>query len=153
MSGILKRLRDRLLSGQIPESRPSPAAEEALADCMDGVVRPALAAARDRLAADGYEVVVEEEEAEKDAQNERPPRCALRVVNKDGDVVFYVVEGRLYHRSAFAFPILHGRQDRPRIARLHIETNGGSHEYNCRATSIEKLRDDCVRTCRKWLDW
>lgn len=143
MSEFWRRLRERLTGGQVREPRYSSAAARELSRCMHEAVYPALRGAREVLESEGYQVEFEEERG----------RAGLRVKNEDGTDVFFLVEGRLYHRAAFAFPTLHGRRDRPQTAKLHIETNGGAREHRCRFVTAQGLRDECLGVCRKWLAW
>lgn len=117
--------------------------EADLARCFEAVVIPALEAARRTLEAEGYTVTMDSDDT----------LASLKVRNSDGSFAFYTVEGRLYFYSAFAFPMLHGRKDRPRFGKLLISTNGGNHAYRCKRCTSEFLRDECLETCRRWLDW
>ncbi len=141
MSTFWQDLIERLRSGQV--TTPEEASHGDLVHCIQTIVVPALEAARETLEGEGYTVTLDTTDTS----------AILKVVNQDGSHAFYSVEGRLYHYTAFAFPMLHGRKDRPKFAKLHIETNGGAHGHRCNKCSVEQLRDECLEICRKWLVW
>lgn len=141
MNTLWQSVINTLRSGQSSQQRGE--TESDIARCIDTIVVPALDAARRTLEAEGYAVTLDRTDMS----------ASLKVKNSDGSFAFYTVEGRLYFYSAFAFPMLHGREDRPRFGKLHIETNGGTHAYRCKRCTTEFLRDECLETCRRWLDW
>ena len=141
MKTIWQSVMDTLRSGQSPNSGGE--TDSDITQCIETIVVPALTAARQTLEAEGYEVTLDHTDK----------TASLKVKKSDGSFAFYTVEGRLFFYSAFAFPMLHGRKDRPRFGKFVIETNGGSHAYRCKTCTSDFLRDECLETCRRWLDW
>jgi len=141
MKSIWQSVMDTLRKGQSSDTGGE--TDSDIAHCIETIVIPALDAARQTLEAEGYAVTLDRTEKS----------VSLKVKKSDGSFAFYRVEGRLYFYSAFAFPMLHGRKDRPRFGKLIIETNGGSHAYRCKRCTSDFLRDECLETCRRWLDW
>ncbi|WP_290653632.1 hypothetical protein [Aquisalimonas sp.] len=119
------------------------AAGEALAHCFRESVLPALGAVRDRLNEEGYAATVEAQDRQ----------ARLTAVRDEATYCVYQVEGRLYHKPAFAFPALHGKPDRPQYACLHIECEGQSQEWDIRHCSYEALYEDALGKCHRWLEW
>lgn len=134
----------RLLGDRPIPSRTEPEARAELVACMNNVVVPALHAAKRALEEEGCRVEVVESDQ---------PAAGLHVTAPDGAEAYFAVEGRLYYYSAFAFPVLHGREDRPMFPRLRIESNGAAHERDCENLEMDSMRDECLATCHKWMGW
>lgn len=139
----LRKLVRQWLGASGAHLRSEEEAVETLAHCIDEVATPALHDARQVLEQEGYTVEV----------RHGPDAVGLHAIAADGSEAYYALEGRLYHPSAFAFPMLHGREDRPRFARLRVECDGGAHEWDCDDCTREALRDECVQSIHTWLGW
>ena len=138
------RLRDAL-DRVIPraEAVDADTAREQLAACIRDTVLPGLTQARDRLAAEGLVV-----DLTHDTET-----AELTVTASDGHGCRYTVTGRTYHAASFAFPLLHGRDDRPRIVKLRIQSGERSREFRCTRCTADWIRDDCLAQIRTWLNW
>ncbi len=137
---MLEWLRSGLtfLAGQRPSWHE---AEQAVCRCVAESVRPALERVRDELATDGWDVDLEAGD----------DWACLRVAFGADQAWSYCAEGRIYHPAAFAFPALHGHDERPRVPRLRMTSGGSAREWNLASATVQAIADDCRSESRKWL--
>ncbi|WP_232209294.1 BCCT family transporter [Alkalilimnicola ehrlichii MLHE-1] len=133
-----ERFKDRQRAAEVLDE-----AEEAVRRCLDETVYPALQAVAEELNREGHPI-----HAERTRDG-----AQLCVTGEHGMHPIYVAQGRVYQRPQFAFPALHGRPERPRLATVHVTSDGLSREWSVDHCERDTLYADALRECRKWLDW
>lgn len=129
--GWLRRLRDRILPGRRPLVGPDADPETEIEACLREHVRPALESVRDRLAAEGYEATLEDEDE----------AVGLRVMNFNDLPLVYRARGFVYKQPVVSLGSMGSEGSLERFARIEIESGGKTREYptaRCDRDAIER---------------